>query len=118
MNPLSRSVRIDFVTGYVYPPIIGFDFGDFAILSVYDLLRAGGGFMTFYGSEYQKYHSQLRYELRYHAKFALDFTFNISFKKAEKVYNTFLNIDTTSHKELVNSLESVAPRDILPKFFQ
>jgi hypothetical protein len=111
-------VRIDYVTGHAYPPVIGFDFRDFAILLTYDLLRAEGGFRVFYDEEYSKYRDRLKYECRYFSKLVREFVFRISPAIAEEIRTTFRVHIATPCKKLFALLESCAPRDILPKFFK
>ena len=110
-------VKIVFVTGHPYPPVIGFDFGDFAILLAYDLHRRGG-FTAYYNNEYSKYYAQLRYELRWFSKYIADFSFNLPSRIVEEIRNTFRDCKTIHWKKLFSLLESCMPRDILPKFFK
>ena len=113
-----KEVRIDFVTGHPYPPVVGFDFGDFAILLTYDTLRGNGGFDVFYGGEYAGYRSRLGYEFRYFSKYLANFTFKMSCNVVEEICTTFRNHQTVAYRELFSLLESCTPRDILPRFFQ
>ena len=116
-SPEKRTVKITFVTGYQYPPVIGFDFGDFAILHTYDLLRAAGGFVAFYGEEHKNYGNRLSYELRYYSK-RPDFSFCLSERVIDEVRRMFKNHQAVPNAELLALLESFTPRDILPLFFQ
>ena len=110
-------VTIVFLTGHAYPPVVGFDFGDFAILLVYDWRRCSG-FHVYYENEYKNYPSRLSYELRYFSKkYLSEFSFHLSAKTVQKIRDTFRNVATTPYETLFELLESCIPRDILPKFF-
>ena len=117
MEQSQHVVKIVFVTGHAYPPVIGFKFADFAIILTYDMLRACGGFTVFYDSECKHYDGRLSYELRWFRRQVADFSFSLPFQTVEEIRRSFKNNETPFEK-LIAVLENCMPRDILPKFFK
>ncbi len=111
------SVRIDYVNERGYPPVVGFDFGDFAIVLTYDS-HEGGQFTVYMGSGYNDYPERLERELRWFPQKSANFTFNLSVETIQKIRKTFRRHHRVSYGKLFHLLERCVPRDILPIFFK
>ena len=126
MDQSPSLVKISYVDGFNFPPVIGYEFVDFSVIFVYDQLRACGGFEVFFGKDRYKYPGWFTSRSDHYSKQRVHFEFNIPCHVVEKVKSTFshLNvaqpgkIDIKLFKKLFTLLESFTPRDILPKFFK
>lgn len=114
---LKISVKITFVTGHKYPPVIGFDFGDFAILLSYDV-HEGAIFSTYFGKKYEDFPRMLRTYLADHEGNIENFSFRLPVETIRDIRRTFLYWQQIPYNELFSLLEKCTPRDILPIYFR
>jgi len=118
-NPGRCSVDICYVTGYKYPPVIGFDFKEFAILLTHDY-HENVEFFTYYQDkrEYYKYAKDIRRQLgRFKGKVEY-FSFLLPIETVREIYETFKDHSNIPYEHLFGLLEACIPRDILPLYFR